>query len=79
MAATQPTFPDLETFHHSHPGVTPAIGAYYAEAARVCLSHHHVPPTVILVEADDLPARSYRLDWPVAGQEQYGAWANRRV
>lgn len=32
-----------------HPGLTPAIGAVYAEAARVCLDRHHESPAQLVI------------------------------
>jgi hypothetical protein len=77
VASTEPAFPDLRSFHRGHPGLTDAIGTYYAEAARVCLSRHHMPPVSIRVEADDAPEQTYHLDWTPASREQFHAWANR--
>ena len=39
------SLPDLKTLHLHHPGLTQVLCAAYAEAASVCLSRHHVPPT----------------------------------
>lgn len=37
----------LDGLHERHPGLTPALGQSYAEAACVCFSRHHQPPVVL--------------------------------
>jgi len=37
----------LDGLHERHPGLTPALGQSYAEAASVCLSRHHQPPVTM--------------------------------
>jgi len=39
----------LGGLHERHPGLTPALGQCYAEAASVCLSRHHQPPVTAAV------------------------------
>lgn len=41
-----PDFPDLRSLHEPvHPGLTRSLCGSYVEAAEVCLSRHHMPPT----------------------------------
>ena len=40
----------LDGLHERHPGLTPALGESYTEAASVCLSRHHQPPVTISVQ-----------------------------
>jgi len=42
----------LDALHERHPGLTPALGESYAEAASVCLSRHHQPPVTVSVKHD---------------------------
>src|ERR1019366_5610230 len=37
----------LDRLHERHPGLTPALGQSYAEAACVCFSRHHQPPVTV--------------------------------
>ena len=37
----------LDGLHERHPGLTPALGQSYAEAASVCFSRHHEPPVTV--------------------------------
>src|ERR1035441_9343023 len=37
----------LDRLHERHPGLTPALGQSYAEAACVCFSRHHQPPVIL--------------------------------
>ena len=37
----------LDGLHERHPGLTPALGQSYAEAACVCFSRHHQPPVIL--------------------------------
>jgi hypothetical protein len=39
----------LDGLHERHPGLTPALGQSYAEAASVCFSRHHQPPVTVSV------------------------------
>jgi hypothetical protein len=68
--------PDLVALHERHRGLTPAICGNYAEAACVCLSRHHVPPStdfeVSAQGGDGLRA----LAWSGADERQKRAWNN---
>jgi hypothetical protein len=37
----------LDGLHERHPGLTPALGESYSEAACVCFSRHHQPPVTL--------------------------------
>ncbi len=39
----------LDRLHERHPGLTPALGQSYVEAAWVCLARHHHPPVIFSV------------------------------
>jgi hypothetical protein len=39
----------IDGLHERHPGLTPALGESYTEAACVCLSRHHEPPVDVSV------------------------------
>jgi len=71
-----PRFPNLEKLHKRHNGLTEAVCTCYAEAARVCLSRHHEPPTKVAVKNGTLQGvRS--LYWRPPGDRESQAWANR--
>jgi hypothetical protein len=58
-----------------HPGLTPAIGESYCEAASVCLSRHHVPPSEMEVAWGE--ARTMRaIDWDIPTPRIRSALAN---
>lgn len=59
-----------------HHGITAEIGASYAQAAAVCLSRHHVPPTTARVSSVDRPDASYGLSWPIPDERARAGWAN---
>lgn len=60
-----------------HFGVTPPLGATYAEAAAVCLSRHHRPPSRAAVLGHDDTQAEYDVLWNEPSQRQILAWANR--
>jgi len=69
--------PALERLYERHPGLTPAVGQSYAEAASVCLSRHHRPPVEIEVaQRPDGPAALRGLAWQPPGARELAAWAN---
>jgi hypothetical protein len=74
MAGPNLPFHDLAA---RHPGLTPAIGECYTEAARVCLDRHHAPP--IDIRFNQLSADSLNhagADWEVTTERERDAWAN---
>jgi hypothetical protein len=58
-----------------HRGLTPAVAAAYSEAARVCLSRHHVSPTLITL-LDNETESSAEVIWETPDGRTQGAWAN---
>lgn len=42
----------LANLHERHPGLSPAVGESYTEAAFVCLSRHHISPVSVSVKQD---------------------------
>lgn len=42
----------LDGLDERHPGLTPALGQSFTEAASVCLSRHHKPPVAVSVKHD---------------------------
>lgn len=69
--------PGLATLHERHPGLTAELSAANAQAAAVCLSRHHSPPTLVDVSvwSDGSTAR-YLLTWTVPDERALRAWAN---
>ncbi|MBM3497079.1 MAG: hypothetical protein FJX74_00255 [Armatimonadetes bacterium] len=66
---------NLVDLDRRHPGLTPSVAEAHAEAARVCLDRHHVPPVAIHVSADADPSE-YRLDWEPADDQARATHAN---
>lgn len=58
-----------------HPGLTKAIGEGYCEAAAVCLSRHHRPPTDLVVDYEDNTSE-YSANWTEPDLRTKRAWAN---
>jgi hypothetical protein len=76
VAGAEQAFPDLDTYHTAHPGLTEKIGAYYAEAARVCLDRHHQPPQSVDISGDDTMTQSYLMEWSPPTTKECNAWGN---
>lgn len=66
-------FLDLNT---RHSGVSPGLGASYAEAARVCLDRHHTSPAEFQLRDNAAGSRA-NADWTAADETLKGAWANK--
>jgi hypothetical protein len=47
----------LDRLHERHPGLTPALGDTFAEAARVSLSRHHESPVFLEIRFHDAQER----------------------
>jgi len=58
-----------------HPGLTKAIGEGYCEAAAVCFSRHHVPPSDLFLDCDG-SSSTCSAEWVVPDQRTKAAWAN---
>ncbi len=58
-----------------HVGLTPAVAETYLEAARVCLSLHHVSPQKFLLK-NEPPERKVVVVWEPPDKRCYAAWAN---
>lgn len=55
----------LDRLHERHPGLTPALGQSYVEAAWVCLARHHQPPVTFSVNhAGNESSRSIEFQTP---------------
>jgi hypothetical protein len=62
-----------------HPGVTPAIGDGYTEAARVCLDRHHISPVGIVIQrskSSEPKVREVLAVWEETTQRERHALAN---
>lgn len=66
----------LKDMHLRHWGLTPAVAANNEEAATVCLSRHHTPPTTFKVE-DTAGNHDAEVQWEVPDARTLGAWNNR--
>jgi hypothetical protein len=65
----------LTNMHDRYPGLTPAVAAYYCEAARVCLDRHHNPPVVFALMHEDTESQA-QVQWLSTDKNVRGAWAN---
>lgn len=65
----------LEQLSERHPGVTPAVGDYFFEAACVCLSRHHQSPTEFDITYNGDGCVGLVAWTPTDGRTQ-AAWAN---
>jgi len=65
----------LDGMDERHPGLTPAVAAYYAEGACVCLSRHHTTPTYFQARADARDYTAY-IEWRPADDSAIAAWSN---
>ncbi len=66
--------PNFATLHERHRGLSPALGAAYAEAADVCLSRHHEPPVgVKVVAAEEVICTC---EWSIPSERAQAAWNN---
>jgi len=63
-------FLEFTRLHERHPGLTDHLCGTFAEAARVCLSRHHVPSIELQIDVEEKLC-SRRLAWtPPTAQEQ---------
>jgi hypothetical protein len=69
-------FPNLNTLHQRHNGLTRAVCLNFAEAARVRLSRHHQSPCEIVVTVTGQEPRTFELTWKKVGDREQRAWAN---
>lgn len=58
-----------------HPGLTRAIGDGYCEAAAVCLSRHHKPPSDLVVDCEGDTVECIA-EWVEPDLRSKRAWAN---
>ena len=65
----------LDAMHERHPGLTAAVASGYEEAASVCLSRHHEPPTELTLTLGD-DSQGADVDWDVPSEKVRAAWAN---
>ena len=66
----------LQDIHLRHWGLTPAIAANNAEAATVCLSRNHTPPTTFTAE-HKATSQMAQVDWLPLDGRTLRAWNNR--
>jgi hypothetical protein len=66
---------NIDAMDERHRGLTPSIAGTYREAASVCLSRHHTPPTTIVL-SDNGSTSSAELRWPIPTVREQNAWAN---
>jgi hypothetical protein len=66
----------LEDMHLRHSGLTEAIARNNQEAATVCLSRHHTPPTMFRIENSGANEQAV-VDWIPPNDHVRGAWNNR--
>lgn len=67
--------PKLDELYRRHPGLTESLCKAFADAATVCLSGHHQPPTELHVSAEESNSlREIQWNAPTAGVLR--AWAN---
>jgi hypothetical protein len=70
--------PTLESLHERHFGFHQVVCHSFAQAARVCLARHHVPPTDFDIEnrgTEETAAR--RLEWNLPDARERATWNNR--
>lgn len=65
----------LERLADRHHGLTRAIGEVYSEAATVCLSRHHQPPTELVVNCRGNTSEC-SVEWAPPDQRTKRAWDN---
>ncbi len=59
-----------------HIGLTPEIASYYLQAASVCLSQHHLPPTIFTLQ-ENFATRPAIVEWEMPSERHLAAWANQ--
>jgi hypothetical protein len=65
----------LQNLSERHPGLTPEVAGVYCQAASVCLSRHHLPPSeVAIIWGDTESVRT--VEWDVPDPRTILAWAN---
>ncbi len=65
----------LDAMHERHRALTPSLAGSHREAAAVCLSRHHTPPTVVRV-SDNGHEAAAEVAWDVPDARILDAWAN---
>jgi hypothetical protein len=73
MSGTKLQFENLSDRHF---GVTPAIGAAYAEAVSVCLERHYSSPQEMLVR-DGIGEIKSTAEWQAPDERTRNGWANK--
>lgn len=74
---TEHGLPDLalDGLASRHPGLTPALGTAYAEAARVCLDRHHASPIQCQIH-DPASHVEATVSWQPTSRRERRAWRN---
>lgn len=65
----------IEEMDLRHPGLTPAVAAYFHEAASVCLQRHHASPTEVDISVDESTLRA-SVAWPAPSARCLASHAN---
>jgi hypothetical protein len=68
----------FDSLHERHYGVTAEVGASLTQAARVCLSRHHVPPTEVDVSDDGGEHNVYAVEWSPPSTRERAAHRNEQ-
>lgn len=66
---------NIHGMHERHRALTPSVAGCYQEAAAVCLSRHHSPPTEVAL-SDNGSESSAEIEWLVPDRQVRDAWAN---
>jgi hypothetical protein len=65
----------IQALHERHTGLTPAVAAYYLEAASVCLNRHHSPPKTFSIDSE-AGSLTGSVTWAPQPKAVIVAWAN---
>lgn len=66
---------NIHNMHERHLALTPSVAGSYQEAAAVCLSRHHTPPTDLEL-SDNGESSPATVDWITPDGRVRAAWAN---
>jgi len=66
----------IQNLAERHPALTPFLAGSFLEAASVCLDQHYQPPTVFVLEDDNVEVIANTL-WDIPDERTKAAWANQ--
>ena len=66
----------IRDMHLRHRALTQPIAGSTCQAASVCLSRHHSPPTAFALEADGI-SRRVEVEWDIPDARARDAWDNK--